>query len=335
MSAPGPIPHTWKYPESQAIQVKWLFYNELWRWAGASITSTWKERAGKKGVVRGVASADAAMPEGDTIHRIVRALEKELPGRTLDRLELRDRGEVRELAGRRIAGVAALGKHLLVHFEGGWSLRTHLGMNGRWVRRHIGEARPRGATATLVVGEAVYTCERAYTAEMIRTSTIRSHPKLARLGPDLLAEPAPVPEAVSRAWQAAYRDRQIGDVLLDQRVAAGIGNVYKSEVLFECRVHPRARVGEVGEALLARLFERASLQMRANLRTRRRTTVPLARRPRPASERLWVYGREGKPCLECGTTVQRFLQGDMGRSTYWCPSCQAQDKTLAGRGAKP
>jgi endonuclease VIII len=269
------------------------------------------------------------MPEGDTIRRIVRALAVELPGRTLDRLELRDRGEITELAGRRITGVEAVGKHMLVHMDGGWSLRAHLGMNGRWVRRHAREARPRGATATMVVGDAVYTCERAYSVETVRTAAIRSHPKLARLGPDLLADPAPVAAAVSRAWQPAYRDREIGDLLLDQRVAAGIGNVYKSEVLFECRVHPRSRVAEVGEGGLERLFERASAQMRANLRTRRRTTVPLARRPRPSSARLWVYGREGKPCLACGTRIERFLQGDMGRSTYWCPRCQAQDKTLA------
>jgi endonuclease VIII len=273
------------------------------------------------------------MPEGDTIRRIVRALEKELPGRTLDRVELRDRGEVAELGGRRITGVEAMGKHMFVHIEGGWSLRAHLGMNGRWFRRQARERRPRGATATMVVGDVVYTCERAYAVETVRTAAIRSHPKLARLGPDLLDDPPPVAEAVARAWLPAYRDREIGDLLLDQRVAAGIGNVYKSEILFACRVHPRARVGEVGREGLERLFERASILMRANLRTRRRTTVPLARRPRPSSERLWVYGREGRPCLECQTPVERFLQGDMGRSTYACPRCQPQHDPLAGRDA--
>jgi endonuclease VIII len=264
------------------------------------------------------------MPEGDTIRRIVRALEMELLGRTLDRLELRDRGEVAELGGRRITGVEAMGKHMFVHMEGGWSLRAHLGMNGRWVRRHARERRPRGATATMVVADVVYTCERAYAVETVRTGAIRSHPKLARLGPDLLGDPPPLAEAVARAWLPAYRDREIGDLLLDQRVAAGIGNVYKSEILFECRVHPRSRVAEVGREGLQRLFERASTLMRANLRTRRRTTVPLARRPRPSSERLWVYGREGRPCLECQTPIERFLQGDMGRSTYVCPRCQAR-----------
>jgi endonuclease VIII len=264
------------------------------------------------------------MPEGDTIHRIARALDGALPGRVLERLEIRDRGEVRDLAGRRIEGVEARGKHMFIHLEGGWSLRFHLGMKGRWVRRHVAEpGRGRAsATATLTVGDAVYACERAYAAELVRTVSLRHHPKLARLGPDLLDDPSPVAEAVARARQPGYRGREIGDLLLDQRVAAGIGNVYKSEVLFECRVHPRVAVGALEAAVLERLFERASSLMRANLRTRRRTTVPLARRPRPSSDRLWVYGREGKPCLECGTVVERLLQGDMGRSTYFCPACQ-------------
>src|SRR5690606_16482115 len=112
------------------------------------------------------------------------------------------------------------------------------------------------------------------------------------------------------------------DVLLDQRVAAGIGNVWKSETLFERRIHPRTRVGMLSAEQLRDLYETASRLMRANLKTRRRTTVPLNRRPRPASERLWVYGRAGKPCHECGTHIERFLQGDMARSTYFCPRCQ-------------
>lgn len=263
------------------------------------------------------------MPEGDTIHRIARALAAELPGRAVDRLTLRDAGEVVELAGRAVEGVEALGKHLLIHLQGGWSLRVHLGMHGRVTRRHVRERAPARATAVLVSGDAVYAVERAFTAETVRTAALRSHPKLARLGPDLLAASPSVEQAVRRASLAAHRDREIGDLLLDQRVAAGIGNVFKSEVLFECRVHPRARVGDLPPGTLRALFQVAARQLRENLSTRRRTTVPLRRRPRPSSERLWVYGREGKPCLECEAPIERFLQGDMGRSTYFCPRCQA------------
>ncbi len=264
------------------------------------------------------------MPEGDTIHRIAGALAGELPGRVMDRLELRDRGEVRELAGKRIDGVEARGKHLLVHIEGGWSLRTHLGMHGRWTRRHVRERGPASPTVVLVSGDVLYACERAYTAELVRTSSLRSHARLSRLGPDLLSEPPPVAAAAARAALPAYRDREIGDLLLDQRVASGIGNVYKSEVLFECKVDPRTPTGELSADRLAALYGTAARLMRMNLGTRRRTTVPLARRPRPSSPRLWVYGRHGAPCLDCGTAIQRFVQGDAGRTTYSCPRCQSR-----------
>jgi endonuclease VIII len=269
------------------------------------------------------------VPEGDTIHRISRALAAELPGRAVDRLMLRDRGELAELVGRRVEAVEARGKHLLIHFESGWSLRVHLGMRGRVTRRHVRERPPRGAAAILVAGDALYAVERAFTAETVRTAALRSHPKLNRLGPDLLASPAPVDEAAQRASQPAYRDREIGDLLLDQRVAAGIGNVFKSEVLFECRVHPRARIGDLPPGTLRALFQVATRQLNENLSTRRRTTVPLRRRPRPSSARLWVYGREGKPCLECAAPIERFLQGDTGRSTYFCPVCQGVGTQIA------
>jgi endonuclease VIII len=262
------------------------------------------------------------MPEGDTVHRIANVLRRELQGKTLDGLVLQDRGTVTELAGRTIDLVEAVGKHLLVHIDGGWTLRVHLGMHGRWVRRHVREPTSPRMTALLQAGETVYVCERAYTAELMRTSAVRTHARLSRLGPDLLADPPNIDEAVPRAAQPAYANREIGDLLLDQRVAAGIGNVYKSEVLFECRVNPRTKTGLLSTAQLEALFAKAAHLMRLNLLTRRRTAVPLRRRPTPSSQRLWVYLRHGKPCLDCGTPVERFLQGDMARSTYFCPHCQ-------------
>lgn len=262
------------------------------------------------------------MPEGDTVHRIANVLKRELEGRTLGRLVVRDRGDVPEFGGRDVARIEAVGKHLLVHVDGGWTLRIHLGMHGRWVRRHVKEAVSPRMTAMLVTGETAYICERAYTAELMRTDALRTHARLSRLGPDLLADPPDIDEAVRRALVPAHADREIADLLLDQRIAAGIGNVYKSEVLFECRVHPRTRVRALSAEQVRALFEKAAQLMRLNLLTRRRTAVPLRRRPTPSSHRLWVYGRSGKPCLDCGTPVQRFLQGDMARSTYFCPGCQ-------------
>lgn len=262
------------------------------------------------------------MPEGDTIHRVARVLGREVEGKTLDALVLQDRGEVPELAARRIDAVEPVGKHMFIHLEGGWSVRVHLGMHGKWRRLHIAQRRPARPTVVLEVGNRAYVCERAYRAETVRTAEARRHPKVARLGPDLLADPPRIDEAVRRARHPAHAGREIGDLLLDQRIAAGIGNVYKSEVLFECGVHPRTRVGSLPPETLRQLFERASALMRRNLSTRRRTHVPLERRPTPSSERLWVYGRGGEPCLDCATPVERFLQGDMGRSTYFCPACQ-------------
>jgi endonuclease VIII len=262
------------------------------------------------------------MPEGDTVHRIARVLAGEVQGRTLARLFVRDRGEVAELAGRRVDAIEARGKHLLVHIEGGWTLRVHLGMKGRWVRRHIREKMPPDITVMLVCDETAFICERAYTAELMQVQALRTHARLGRLGPDLLADPPALEEAVRRAQLSGYANREVGDLLLDQRVAAGIGNVYKSEVLFECRVHPRTRVGRLSAGQLGGLFGKAAELMRLNLLTRRRTAVPLKRRPTASSQRLWVYGRQGRPCLDCGTRIERFLQGEMGRSTYFCPHCQ-------------
>lgn len=262
------------------------------------------------------------MPEGDTIHRVARILGREITGKTVTSLSLHDRGDVSELAGRVIDGVEPIGKHMFIHLADGWSVRVHLGMHGKWRRLHIRQRRPRDATVVLVVGETAYVCVGAYRAETVRTSSVRRHPAVARLGPDLLADPPDIAGAVQRARQPAHAGREIGDLLLDQRVAAGIGNVYKSEVLFECGVHPRTAVGELEPDIVRSLFETAARLMRLNLLARRRTHVPLRRRPTPSSQRLWVYRRAGRPCLDCGTAIERFLQGDMGRSTYFCPVCQ-------------
>jgi endonuclease-8 len=262
------------------------------------------------------------VPEGDTVHRVARVLGREIADRRVDRLVLHDRGELREAAGTEVEGVEPLGKHMFIHLSSGWSVRVHLGMHGKWRRLHVRQKRPRDPTVVIESGSMAWVCHRAYRADLVRTDAAPRHPKVARLGPDLLADPPDIDGAVVRARHPAYAHREIGDLLLDQRVAAGIGNVYKSEVLFECRVHPRTPTGALEEGEVRALYDKAAHLMRLNLLTRRRTHVPLRRRPTPSSQRLWVYGRAGDPCLDCGTPVQRFLQGDMGRSTYFCPSCQ-------------
>ena len=269
------------------------------------------------------------MPEGDTVHRITRVLQKELQGRTLATLYVRDQGDVPELAGRRVDSITAHGKHMLVHIEGGWVLRIHLGMKGGWLRRNIREVMPADMTAMLVAGETAYICAGAYRGELMRESAARVHPILSRLGPDLLADPPDIAEAVRRARLPAYAGREVGELVLDQRVASGIGNIYKSEVLFECRIHPRTRMRTLTDTQVEGIFRKAADLMRLNLLTRRRTAVPLRRRATPTTQGLWVYGRGGKPCLDCGTKIEVFLQGDMARSTYFCPHCQTPDSGRA------
>lgn len=265
------------------------------------------------------------MSEGDTVHRVARVLGAELTGQTLSEIALHDRGTVPELAGRTIESVEAVGKHLLVNFSGDWTLRVHLGMHGSWLRKHAREPRLKGWTVIITIGDVAYVCRRSYRAELIRTPALRTHPRLARLGPDLLADPPRIDDMVRRARLPGHADREIGNVLLDQRVASGIGNVYKSEVLFEVRVHPRTKMRELTVAQLTRIFEAAARLMRLNLSTRRRTSVPLRCREQPSSQRLWVYMRAGKPCVDCGTPIECFPQGDMARSTYFCPHCQAPE----------
>jgi endonuclease-8 len=268
------------------------------------------------------------VPEGDNILQVARMLARELPGRTLDVVRTHDLGDLPDLAGRRVESVQPLGKQMFVHLEGGWSLRVHLGMHGRWTRLHARERLPRHPTLVLVSGDVAWVCSRAYKAEAIARGALRTHPRLARMGPDLLAEPAPIEVAVRRALTPGYANREVGDLVMDQRVAAGIGNIYKSEALFECRVHPRARVHQLGEAGVRRVYEKAAQLLRLNLLIRGRKRAPLRRRATPTTRRFWVYMRKNKPCYDCGTPIERFLQGDAGRSTYFCPKCQAEPAPL-------
>ena len=127
----------------------------------------------------------------------------------------------------------------------------------------------------------------------------------------------------------ARSGRPVGAVLLDQSIVAGIGNVYRSEVLFLCGLHPWARVGTLADATLQGLFEQARALMRSNVGPWRRATVGPHRgaRRRPETSLLWVYRREGLPCLRCRalgrqTLVRRSIEGRQARSTYWCPRCQ-------------
>jgi endonuclease-8 len=256
------------------------------------------------------------MPEGDTIHRAARTLQKAIGGRTLEAFE----SPLPELAdrvapGTRIDSVRARGKHLIVRFEDGRILDTHMRMDGSWHVYRPGEAWQRGAGGARVVlrtSEWIAVCFDAPWVKLLDDER-----SLATLGPDLLEPDVDLAQAVLRLRSA--NDLAIGEAIMKQRLVAGIGNVYKSETLFLCRVNPFAKVGSLDDATLLAIVAKASALMKANLHHRFRTTR------RRSGGRLWVYERSGQPCFECGAILRMRRQGELPRSTYYCPRCQRTD----------
>src|SRR4051812_28590289 len=182
------------------------------------------------------------MPEGDTIHRIAARLAPRLTGKTLERVTTQ--GLVRDLAGRVVRSVAAHGKHLVIELDGGVHLRAHLGMNGRFrmFDRAAGDARlaamsPGRASLALTTDDGVYLWIGAPTIEVSHRRDPRHGMAVAALGPDILADDFDPADAARRAGERG--GRTIGEALLDQRIAAGIGNIYKNEALFAAGVDPR------------------------------------------------------------------------------------------------
>ena len=273
------------------------------------------------------------MPEGDTIFRAARTLHRALAGKPVVRFEsvfphLTRVHDDTPLTGRTVDEVRAAGKHVLMQFSGDLLLRTHMRMNGSWHIYRPGEPwqRPR-RSMRIVVGTSDFEAVGfdIPVAEMIRGKDLHRHEELRKLGPDLLGETFDAEEAARRI--RARGDTEIADVLLNQRVLAGIGNVYKSEVLFACGVSPFAHVASLDDDRVACLVDTARRFLRANVTDHlaamttytgfRRTT----RRADP-TERLWVYGRAGDPCRKCGTPIRIRAQGRDARLTYWCERCQ-------------
>ena len=255
------------------------------------------------------------MPEGDTIHRAAIRLRPVLAGHTLTRFEAPRLAGDRPALGDRIDDVEARGKHLLVHFGAGLTLRTHMKMTGSWHLYREGERwRKAPHLARAVVGADsgwVAVCFQAPVVETYHRGAGEPAP-LASLGPDLTTAAPDLDLAVARAAQLDPAT-EVADVLLDQRVASGIGNVYKSDVCWLHRVDPFTPVGEVGPDRLRSMLETANRLLLANLQRTSRATY---------GDGLAVYGRRGQPCPRCGTPVRMRRQGPMARSTYWCPTCQ-------------
>jgi endonuclease VIII len=262
------------------------------------------------------------MPEGDTIHRAARALDRALAGHTVTAFEsvfprLTRVDQDHPIRGRTIERVESAGKHLLMRFSGNLVLRTHMRMNGSWHIYRPGERWQRPLSDMRIVIRTAEFEAVAFTVPVAEFSTVDDAARaLSELGPDPLAAGFDAVEATRRL--RARGEMAIADALLDQRAVAGLGNVFKSEVLFAGRVSPFARAGDLPEAVVARLVELAATFMRVSVEGgERRTRGSLDR-----TQRLAVYGRAGKPCFRCGRPISRAKQGPDARSTYWCENCQ-------------
>jgi endonuclease VIII len=263
------------------------------------------------------------MSEGDTVHHAARRIDAALAGRVPEQILTPqprhglDRWPER-LAGRAVRGAQARGKHLLVRFEGGLTLHSHLRMTGTWGVYERGRPWHRARhKAWLVIGAGEWEVVQfgGPVLELMSDLRVRSDRRIAGLGPDVFGEDFDPVSFLARLRRGDPA-RTIGDALLDQRLVAGLGNVWKAEACFAVALDPWRSVGEVGdeEALAVVGFVRDYIGQPAHARDT--TRKGFAARPRA------VYNRAGRPCLRCGTTIRARGQGDNNRITFWCPGCQ-------------
>jgi endonuclease VIII len=289
------------------------------------------------------------VPEGDTIFRAASTLQRALAGQVVTKFfsvfpKLTRVEEDSGVVGRSVESVEARGKWLLMHFSGDLILLTHMLMNGswhiyrpgeRWKRRHEDMRVVIGTPKMIAVAFTIQVAEFHTGASLARRRVFN------QLGPSLLMEEFDVAAAAARLGLQA--DAEVGAALLAQSVAAGIGNVYKSEVCFACGVNPFRRVSSLSVAETVSLMATARTFLQMNVAPNsghrivtytgmRRTT----RRADPA-EALWVYARRGDPCRKCGALIESRKQGIDARTTFWCPLCQpatgeAEGNTVATKG---
>lgn len=264
------------------------------------------------------------MPEGDTIYRTAAVLRTVMELQKIEKAESPNGSVVTDgLQPATIDSVEARGKHLLMHLEGGMTIHSHMGMTGSW---HVYRAteiwhKPRRQAAlALTFGDPPrrqVVCFSPKLLELLSGEVLRRHRWLSRLGPDLLGARFDVRAAVARFRR--HPTKAIGEAIMDQSIVCGVGNVYKSELLFLEQLHPVTSVERLSDEQLRRLLSRSRALMRQNLEGYpRRTRFGID------GSRTWVYGRSGQACLKCATVIRIRRQGDLGRTTYWCPNCQSQ-----------
>ena len=310
------------------------------------------------------------MPEGDTIYRTARALQKALGGRVVTAFEtglakLAAANDESSVVGRTVERVEARGKWCLIFFSGDLILVTHMLMSGSWHIYRVGEkwqlprrmmrvvvrvaltSVPQGlkpfagdvasGTAEAVplrgasaAGEFEAVLFNAQVAEFYTARSLERSSQVPKLGPDVLSGGFSVEAGVKalQARAASHPEDEVGVVLMNQRVMAGLGNVYKSEVAFAAGVNPFRKMKTLTEREMRVMVEFAERYMKANVMDGARDGVVTYKGPRRTtgamkeSDRLWVYRRAGKECRRCGAEVTMRKQGVQARSTYWCAGCQ-------------
>jgi endonuclease VIII len=242
------------------------------------------------------------MPEGDSLHRAaerVRVLEGEVVTVEAPNPRAAALGIAERIDGRRLERVEAVGKNLLLTFSGGLVLRSHLRMRGRW-RVQPADTRPFGTPWLVLRGRRAQAI--LWNGPVLELGEGRPA-RLAGLGPDIMDVPPDVDSMVARL-RSADQSRELGEALLDQRLVAGIGNMWKAEALWEARLSPWLRLRDVSDAVLRHALESAAGAMQEG-RVRRE-----------------AYRRAGRPCRRCGTPISSRPQGEGARTAYWCPTCQ-------------
>ncbi len=278
------------------------------------------------------------MPEGDTIYRAARALQRAIGGKVVTGFEpgLAKLARVNDdapIVGRVVERVESQGKWCLIYFSGDLILVTHMLMSGSWHLYRPGERWRMARGQMRVVIRTVDWEAVGFNVPLAEFHTARSlerSSQVPKLGPDILADEFTVERGVARlaAYGRENPDAEIARVLLNQRVLAGLGNVYKSEVAFAAGVNPFRAMRTITPREMKVMVEFAQRYMKANVADgkgdgivsysgNRRTTRAMDR-----EERLWVYGRQGQECRRCGALVMMRKHGVQARSTYWCPECQ-------------
>jgi endonuclease-8 len=246
------------------------------------------------------------LPEGDTIWRTAAALRRRIGGKVVS--DARPQAIAR-LKGRRVESVEPKGKHLVMQFEGGIALHSHMRMTGSWHLYRPGERWRQPAwraTAVLSFDDVIAVCFAAPVMELVRDAQA----PVAHLGPDILVDPFDLDAVILRARHS--KAPTLGELLLEQRVCAGIGNIYKCEALWALRLDAWMPPAELDDRRLRQLYLTARDLMRPNL------VMPIGR------QRHAVHGRGGRPCPRCGTPIRIRSQGQQARLTYFCLRCQGE-----------